>query len=123
MRPAAAERFQTDGQSGDEGFAFAGFHFGDFAFIERHAAEELLVEVSHPERPSGGFAAQRENFAKQFVGAFPFSRRVRRSPAAAASSASLFAESVGASSLTRATRGRNFAANRSPGDPEKNAAI
>ena len=43
----AGERVEVAGERGDEGFAFAGLHFGDLALVENHAADELHVEVAH----------------------------------------------------------------------------
>ena len=44
---ATAERVQVKRQRGDEGLAFAGRHLGDFALMDRHAADQLDVEVHH----------------------------------------------------------------------------
>jgi hypothetical protein len=47
-------------QRGDQGLALAGAHFRDLALVQRHAADQLDVEVAHPEGPLGGLAGQRE---------------------------------------------------------------
>ena len=44
---AARERVQVKGQGGDEGFPFAGRHFGDLLLVEGDAADELDVEMHH----------------------------------------------------------------------------
>ena len=41
------ERVEINGQGGHQGFAFAGFHFGDFPFMQHHAADDLHIEVPH----------------------------------------------------------------------------
>ena len=43
----AGEGVEVDGEGGDEGFAFAGGHFGNHAVVDGHAADELYVEVNH----------------------------------------------------------------------------
>ena len=57
---AAGERVESSGKRGDERFAFAGFHFGDFAAVQHHAADQLHVEVAHVERAAAGFTNERE---------------------------------------------------------------
>ena len=56
----ACERIQIGGQGGDERFSFARLHFGDFALVQDHAADELNVEMAHAERAAARFADQRE---------------------------------------------------------------
>ena len=55
MYALAFERVQVDGQGGDEGLAFAGFHFGDAAIVQHHAADQLDVEMALAKRALGGF--------------------------------------------------------------------
>ena len=50
---AAGERVEVGRQRRDERLAFTGLHFGDGAFMEHHAADELDIEVALPERPLG----------------------------------------------------------------------
>ena len=47
-RPVSALRMR--GERRDEGLALAGPHLGDLALVEDGAADELDVEVAHPER-------------------------------------------------------------------------
>ena len=58
MHAAAGERIQIRGQSGDESLAFAGFHLGDFAFMQHHAADELHVKMPHSQLAAAGFARE-----------------------------------------------------------------
>ncbi len=44
---AAAQGVEIDGHGGDEGFAFAGGHFGDFALMQGDAADELDIKGDH----------------------------------------------------------------------------
>ncbi len=50
MAVLAGEGHHEAGEGRDEGFAFAGGHFGDAAFVQDHAADELDVEGSGAER-------------------------------------------------------------------------
>ena len=63
----AAERVEVAGQGGDEGLAFAGFHFGDFAVVQHHAADQLHVEMAHVDEAAAGFADHGEGFDQQVV--------------------------------------------------------
>ena len=63
----AFERIQVDGQGGDQRLAFTGLHFGDFAAVQHHAADQLDVEVAHVEDAPAGFADYREGFDQQVV--------------------------------------------------------
>ena len=58
---------EVDGKRGDEGLALSGAHLGDVAFVQRHAAEELHVEVAHVEGAPGRFADHREGFRKELL--------------------------------------------------------
>ena len=52
----AGHGVQVAGQRGHERLAFAGFHLGDLPVVERHAADELHVEVAQPQRAHRGLA-------------------------------------------------------------------
>ena len=64
---AAGERVEHGGERRDEGLAFAGAHLRDPALVEHDAADELDVEVAHPERPLHGLAAHGEDLGKHVV--------------------------------------------------------
>ena len=66
----AAQRLQTGGQSRHQGFAFSRFHFGDASRKQRHAAQNLLVEMAHAERARRRLAADRERFGQQRIQRF-----------------------------------------------------
>ena len=68
MDALAGERVQVDGQRRRQGLAFARAHFGDFAVVENHAADELNVKGAHPEHALGGFANDRKGFDHELVG-------------------------------------------------------
>ena len=63
----AGERVEIAGEGGDEGFAFAGLHFGDFALVQDHAADELHVEVAHLDGAPAGLADDGEGFGQDLV--------------------------------------------------------
>ena len=67
MDALAGERVEVARQRGDQRFAFAGFHFGDFALVQHHAADQLHVEMAHVEDPAAGFAHDREGFDQEVV--------------------------------------------------------
>src|SRR5262249_5807797 len=60
VNAAAGEGIQNSGKSGDQGLAFAGFHFGDFAVVQNTSADELHVEVPHVQEAPPGFAGESE---------------------------------------------------------------
>ena len=63
----AAERVEVAGQGGHQRLAFAGLHFGDFAVVQHHAADQLHVEMAHVEEAAAGLADHREGFDEQVV--------------------------------------------------------
>ena len=63
----AFEGIEIGRQGGDEGLAFTGLHFGDFAFVKHHAADQLHVEVAHVEDAASGFADYGEGFDQEIV--------------------------------------------------------
>ncbi len=67
VHAASAERVQIYRERGDQRFALAGFHFGDLAFVQNHAANQLHVEVAHVEHAFSGFADHGKRFLQQFV--------------------------------------------------------
>ncbi len=66
----AFQRVEIGGQRGDQGFAFAGDHFGDVAAMQHDAAEHLHVEVPHVLRAPAGLAAGGERLGQQIVERF-----------------------------------------------------
>ena len=47
VNAASGECIEISRQCGDKCFAFAGCHFGDFAKVQSHAANELHIERNH----------------------------------------------------------------------------
>ena len=63
----AFERIQVARQGGDQRLSFTGLHFGDFAFVKDHAADQLHVEMAHVEDAAAGFADDGEGFDQEVV--------------------------------------------------------
>ena len=63
----AGEGVEVAGQGGDQRLAFTGFHFGDLALVQHHAADQLDVEMAHVEDAAAGFADHGEGFDQQVV--------------------------------------------------------
>ena len=65
------KRIQIERQRGDQGFPFAGLHFGDAAFMQDHAADQLHVEMPHVQLAAGHFAADGEGLRQDVVQGLP----------------------------------------------------
>ena len=76
----AGQGIEVKGQRGDEGLALAGRHFGDHAFVNRHTADQLDVEMNHvpgqlvfadenlpPAKPAGGTLHRREGLRENVL--------------------------------------------------------
>ena len=63
----ARERVEIGGKRRHQRLAFAGAHFRDLAVVQRHAADELDVEVAHRERSLAGLAHDRERIGQHVV--------------------------------------------------------
>jgi hypothetical protein len=68
----AGQRVEVNAQGCHQGLAFTGAHFGDLAFVQGHAADQLNVEVAHTHDALAGFAGDRKGFWQQLVEGFPF---------------------------------------------------
>ena len=66
----AGESVEVGGQRRDERFALAGFHLGNLADVEDHAADQLHVEVPHVQHALAGFADDSECFDEQVIERF-----------------------------------------------------
>jgi hypothetical protein len=60
----ARQRVEVRGQRRHERLALARRHLGDDALVQHHAADQLHVEVTHPEGPARGFAADRKGLGQ-----------------------------------------------------------
>ena len=71
----AGQRIEVGRQRRDERLAFAGAHFGDLAVVQRHAADQLHVEVAHLQRALAGLAHDGERLGQQRVERLAVARR------------------------------------------------
>ena len=78
---APRERIQDHSGGGGERLALAGLHLGDGTVMQNHAADQLHVEVAHPERPLARLAHQRERLRQQVIEALTARARSRSSSA------------------------------------------
>ena len=67
VHTATGQGIEVAGQGGDQGFAFAGFHLSDLAFMQHHAADQLHIEVAHAEHTLAGFAHHGKGFGQDLV--------------------------------------------------------
>ena len=63
----AGERVQVARQRRHQRLAFAGAHLGDLAVVQRHAADQLHVEVAHAERALARLAHDGERLGQHLV--------------------------------------------------------
>ena len=70
MNAFAGNGVEIGRQRGHQCFPFPGFHFGDAAVVENHAADELDIKVAHTQHPFGCFPHHGEGFGEEFVEGF-----------------------------------------------------
>ena len=66
----ASQGVQVGRQGRHQGLALPGAHLGDLALVQRHAADQLHVEVTHPQGALTGLAADREGLRQDPVETF-----------------------------------------------------
>ncbi len=66
----AGQRIEVGRQGCDQRLAFAGAHFGDLAVVQRHAAHQLDVEVTHRQRALARLAHHGKGFGQHGVQLF-----------------------------------------------------
>ena len=105
----ACKGVEVNRKGRDKGFAFAGFHFGNGAVVQNHAADHLHVKMAHAKGALGGFADHGKGRNKEIVqslagGQFGLKLAVlafrSASERAANSASSWFISSTGARYLT-----------------------
>ena len=67
VRATTFERVEVQRKRRDERLAFAGLHLGDAPLVEHDAADQLDVEVAHPEGAFRRLADHRERLRQQIV--------------------------------------------------------
>ena len=75
----AADCIEITGERRDQGLAFTGPHFGDFAAMEHDTADQLHIIMALSQCPFGRFAYDRESFrqyvVERFTASGPFLER------------------------------------------------
>ena len=64
MHALAGQGIEVCRERRHQGLAFTGTHFGDLAVVQHHAADQLHVEVAHPECTLAGLAHNRKGFGQ-----------------------------------------------------------
>ena len=70
MHAFARQSIQIHRQGGRQGFAFAGAHFRNLAFVQRNATQHLHVEVAHLHDTLGALTNHCKSFRQNFVQGF-----------------------------------------------------
>ena len=70
MHTTTGQGIQISGECGDKGFALAGFHFRDIAFVQENPAHQLHVKGAKTQGASGPFAAVGKGLGQQVIKAF-----------------------------------------------------
>ena len=70
MNAVAGQGIEIGRQGCDQRFTFTGFHFGDIALMQDHAADKLDVLRAQTKRPLCGFANGRESVFQKIIKAF-----------------------------------------------------
>ncbi len=68
---APGQGIEVGGQGCHQGLPLTGLHLGDLAGIEHHPADQLDVEVAHPQHPLPCLAANGKRLGKERVDRFP----------------------------------------------------
>ncbi|MNR60786.1 hypothetical protein D3C85_1823580 [compost metagenome] len=72
MNPFAQKRVQINRERRYQRFALTGFHLGDFAFMQHHAAQQLHIKVAHAQRPLGCLAHRCKSLRQDGKNVFAF---------------------------------------------------
>ncbi len=67
MDAAAGEGVEVDRERGYQRLAFTGFHLGDAALVENHAADQLDVEMALPQGALGGLPDGGKSLNQQII--------------------------------------------------------
>ncbi len=67
VHPVPRQGIEVHGQRGGQRLAFARAHFGDLAVVQRHAADELHVEVAHLHDALGALAYHGKGLRQQVI--------------------------------------------------------
>ena len=78
MAASPGEGVEVERQTGNEGLALAGTHFGDLPAVKRDATHQLHVVVAHAKGASGGLTDGGERFREDVVEGLVAGRGVYR---------------------------------------------
>ena len=67
MHAGTGQRIEIGRQGGHQGLALAGAHFSDLAVMQRHAAKQLHIEVTHAEHAPGRLATDCEGLGEHGI--------------------------------------------------------
>ncbi|OIQ72194.1 hypothetical protein GALL_461830 [mine drainage metagenome] len=67
MHALARQGIQINGQCGSEGFPLTGTHFRNFAVVQRHAAEQLHIKMTHLHDAFGAFTHDGKSLWQQRI--------------------------------------------------------
>ncbi len=67
VNTVSRQRVEINRQGRDQRLALTGFHLGDLALVEHHAADQLHVEMPLAQRALAGLAHHGEGFGQQLV--------------------------------------------------------
>ncbi len=67
MHALPKQGIEVNRQRRHQGFAFAGFHFGDVAFVQHHPTQQLDIKVTHVEQALSRFAHHGKCFGQQVI--------------------------------------------------------
>ena len=70
MHALGGQRIQVNRQGRHQRLAFAGFHLGDLAFMQHHAADHLHIEVAQAQHTARRFPHGGEGFRQQRIQGF-----------------------------------------------------
>ena len=70
MHALAAQSVEINRQGGHKGFALAGFHLGDLAFMQHHAADQLDIKMALAEGALGGLSDGGEGLHQKVIKRF-----------------------------------------------------
>ncbi|HCO76883.1 MAG TPA: hypothetical protein DIT50_01590, partial [Rhodocyclaceae bacterium] len=70
VHPFAGKRIEIGGKGRDQSLPLTGAHFGDFPLVQRNAADQLDVEMAHPQHALARFTDHCKRFRQQRVERF-----------------------------------------------------
>ena len=105
VHAAPGHGVEVDRERGDQRLAFAGLHFGNLAFVQDHAADQLHVEMALADGALGRFAHGGKGRHQNVVERSAVGDLLLNSSVRALSASSESAASSGSSALISATRG------------------